>query len=590
MVQAKEGRSIDGGHGRLTPAQRVLLVGLVTALLYGVPLALVALLRSLELIPSTVVSFAVALSLALLLATVLCGVWQRSTASQDLLFSELSIWGFLRRVHNERRIATLKRLTSGFGTADPKGAAAVLEELAQRLDRRDPQTHGHSRRVARHARTIARRLGLPEPEVARITAAAAIHDVGKLFTPLEILRKPGRLSDEEFEVIKRHPVDGAELSKPLGDPLLTAIIRHHHERIDGSGYPDRLVGSAIPLGARIIAVADTFDAITSSRPYRLARPHKAAIDVLRAEAGTKLDAEVVRAFCAHYAGRRPLAVWTFGAATLLEAASARASSLLGGIAAPLKAAAVVSALGATVVAAVSPRSFLASPKTARVATVARVQGRREEGWRGPAAAHTDPAAHRRVSDLRPVQPATPGAASRPSIAADQEGRGASRSVALAGSRGQDAPLPCCRVRTQPAAAQPQSPASATAQPTSQTGADPAVPPTVAAQQQPTAAQPSGSAPGAPAGSTTPDHSEGEGVGGGPQPQQDQRSAAADRGASAQQEGERGEKQGADAVDRGTDHELPAPAAAEHENGDKGEAGAGSTAGAEGKRAAKATGD
>jgi HD-GYP domain-containing protein (c-di-GMP phosphodiesterase class II) len=96
-------------------------------------------------------------------------------------------------------------------------------------------------------------------------------------------------------VIKLHPAEGADMTVVLDDPQLTAIVRHHHERLDGTGYPDRLSGEAIPLGARIIAVADTFDAITSTRPYRGAAPHKRALEILRQESGAQLDPDAVRA-------------------------------------------------------------------------------------------------------------------------------------------------------------------------------------------------------------------------------------------------------------------------------------------------------
>src|SRR6185437_4339331 len=136
-----------------------------------------------------------------------------------------------------------------------------------------------------------------------------LHDVGKVRTPIEVLHKPGRLTDEEYAIIKDHPVDGARLVEALDDDRLTAIVRHHHERLDGRGYPDGLRGEEIPLGARIIAVADTFDAITSARAYRPASPHRKALDILIKQAGTQLDANAVRAFRACYTGRRPFALW-----------------------------------------------------------------------------------------------------------------------------------------------------------------------------------------------------------------------------------------------------------------------------------------
>src|SRR5690348_4668252 len=137
----------------------------------------------------------------------------------------------------------------------------MLTELAEALEAGDPYTRNHSRRVARYASMVAERLGLSAEEVDRIRTAAMVHDVGKVRTPIEVLHKPGRLTEEEYAIIKAHPVDGAHLVEALGDDRLTAIVRHHHERLDGRGYPDGLSGEEIPLGARIIAVADTFDAI-----------------------------------------------------------------------------------------------------------------------------------------------------------------------------------------------------------------------------------------------------------------------------------------------------------------------------------------
>src|SRR6185312_2916846 len=227
--------------------------------------------------------------------------------------------GWIRRWRQERELANATRLLHLAGTDAARDGEHdelsiaqrehLLHQLAGALEGQDVYLNGHSRRVARHATMIARGMGLPNEEVARIRAAAAVHDVGKLRTPKAILNKPGRLTDEEFEVIKLHPVDGADMVAALGDPELTRIVRHHHERLDGAGYPDRLRGEEIPLGARIIAVADTFDAITSARPYREAAPHQKAIDILRTEAGTQLDPEAVRSFLAYYSGSRPTVVW-----------------------------------------------------------------------------------------------------------------------------------------------------------------------------------------------------------------------------------------------------------------------------------------
>jgi uncharacterized protein YjbJ (UPF0337 family) len=287
-----------------------------TLLVAGCPVAIVWWLRASDTISSAGLCVLLGMGLSLCASRVGCALWEKRPGSEDLLFSELMIWGFLRRLRTQRRLAsaletlgpmsrTQRGVVDGLSSREQ---AKLLERLVAEIETRDPYLHGHSRRVARHSWMIARRMGLSRTEVARIRTAAAIHDVGKIETPRAILHKQGPLSDDEYEVIKRHPGDGAARTTVLRDPELEAMVRHHHERLDGTGYPSRLAGEKIPLGARIIAVADTFDAITSTRPYRSASPHKKAIDILRSEAGTRLDPDVVRAFCSHYAGRRPLAL------------------------------------------------------------------------------------------------------------------------------------------------------------------------------------------------------------------------------------------------------------------------------------------
>jgi putative nucleotidyltransferase with HDIG domain len=265
------------------------------------------------------VSVGLAVVMSLVASTAGSAYWRKRGGHGEVLFGELLIWGWIRRWRQERELASATRLLNlaGDGSAprEQRDELSVdqrehlLHQLAGALEGQDVYLNGHSRRVARHATMIARGMGLPNEDVARVRAAAAVHDVGKLLTPKAVLNKPGRLTDGEFEVIERHPVDGAEMVAALGDPELTRIVRHHHERLDGGGYPDRLTGENIPLGARIIAVADTFDAITSARPYRDAAPHQKAIDILRNEAGTQLDPDAVRAFLAYYSGSRPTVVW-----------------------------------------------------------------------------------------------------------------------------------------------------------------------------------------------------------------------------------------------------------------------------------------
>jgi HD-GYP domain-containing protein (c-di-GMP phosphodiesterase class II) len=175
---------------------------------------------------------------------------------------------------------------------------ARLRGLVTALEARVPGAAGHARRVAAQSRLLAGRLGLDTQETLRVECAAHVHDVGKIIVSPEILEKPGRLTHCEFEEIQRHAVFGARLAASLEDPELTAIVRHHHERIDGSGYPDGLRGDRIPLGARIVAVADTFDALTSCRPYREPRSPSEAIRVILDESGVTFDPDVVTAFVA----------------------------------------------------------------------------------------------------------------------------------------------------------------------------------------------------------------------------------------------------------------------------------------------------
>lgn len=180
-----------------------------------------------------------------------------------------------------------------------------LDRLTAALDGRVPGYFGHSRRVARLAASTAKQLGLPGERVTRVRRAGILHDVGKSEIPVEILGKPGPLSTEEFEVVKRHAAAGARMvARSSGDEELAEMVRHHHERYDGSGYPDRLHGDEIPIGARIVAAVDTFDAVTSPRPYRPAMSHREALALLEREAGSQFDPKVISAFRARYSGLR----------------------------------------------------------------------------------------------------------------------------------------------------------------------------------------------------------------------------------------------------------------------------------------------
>jgi putative nucleotidyltransferase with HDIG domain len=326
------GREEHGAAPRAGYFPRVVLATLVVTVLPGL---VAAALQATGVISGWLPSAGVAVVLSMALAALGSTWWARRPASRDIVFADLMLWGWVRRVRTERRLASARWLLGRGADLDPASKAALLERLSGALESRDLYTHGHSRRVTRHSYRIARQLGLPEADAARIRTAAALHDVGKIETPREVLNKPGRLSDEEFATIKRHPVDGARMVAELGDDELTAIVRHHHERLDGGGYPDGLVGGAIPLGARVIAVADTFDALTSNRPYRTGCRHKKALDILRAEAGTQLDPDVVGAFLSYYSGRRALPWWSAVAEAPGRLATWALSGIQGATAAPL---------------------------------------------------------------------------------------------------------------------------------------------------------------------------------------------------------------------------------------------------------------
>lgn len=172
----------------------------------------------------------------------------------------------------------------------------MVTALAETLDKKDPYTGGHVRRVVSYSMLLGAELGLGRGQLKELWLAATLHDVGKIGVPDRILGKPAPLDAEETELMKKHPVYGAEIVSHLANPSVLVGVRNHHERIDGRGYPDGLHDDELPLVARIIAVADTFDAMTTSRPYRagLAR-EKAAAEIVGA-AGTQLCPAVVGAF------------------------------------------------------------------------------------------------------------------------------------------------------------------------------------------------------------------------------------------------------------------------------------------------------
>ncbi len=172
-----------------------------------------------------------------------------------------------------------------------------VSALASSIDAKDAYTHGHSKRVTRYSLAIANALEVESDEVEDLELAGYLHDIGKIGMPQEILQKPVSLTDEEFDIVKRHPTNGVRILENLKNlHRVSNFILHHHERIDGAGYPHGLKGEDIPLGSRILAVADAFDAITSDRPYRPASSADEALTEIQLNAGGQFDLQVVEAF------------------------------------------------------------------------------------------------------------------------------------------------------------------------------------------------------------------------------------------------------------------------------------------------------
>jgi putative two-component system response regulator len=208
----------------------------------------------------------------------------------DLLGKPIDLPELKARV---RSLMQLKHFTDELDSAE-----VVLKTLALMIEARDAYTQGHCERLARYATRLGERLGLPQEDLVALTKGGYFHDIGKIAIPDSILLKPGKLTPEEFERMKQHTVIGERLCgdlRALHD--VRPIVRHHHEHLDGSGYPDGLSGDDVPLLAQIIAIVDVFDAITTDRPYRLALSKQTAFTALRDEVARGWrDAELVETF------------------------------------------------------------------------------------------------------------------------------------------------------------------------------------------------------------------------------------------------------------------------------------------------------
>jgi len=192
--------------------------------------------------------------------------------------------------HMEQRVeAQARKIRASFLSA--------ITALAYALEAKDKYTSGHSQRVAETSVAIATELGMPQDSIEKIRLAGLIHDIGKIGVRESVLNKPGHLTDEEFQHVKYHCEAGEHILTPIvEDEEILRVVRHHHERYDGTGYPDGLKYEQIPLGARILAVADSYDAMTSERPYRKAMSDEAACAEIKRGKRTQFDPEVADAF------------------------------------------------------------------------------------------------------------------------------------------------------------------------------------------------------------------------------------------------------------------------------------------------------
>ena len=291
-----------------------------TAAVILIPVFIVfGLMALLEPDPPVLLAAVVAVALAIAVMVVGNALWSRRAASSDIGFAELMLWRWARRRHAEDELVHGARLLgldrSGQPIDDVRITAEeqlqVLKDLTAALESKDPYTHGHSQRVERHSYRTAAALGLAADDIEDLRKAAALHDVGKIRVPDRILRKAGPLSPDERIVVEEHAVVGAWMVSSVGNADVIAAVRHHHERFDGTGYPDGLSGTDIPLYARVIAVADAYDAITSTRPYRASAGREEAVEALRASAGTHFDPDIVETFVQSLPSRIPVAAGLF---------------------------------------------------------------------------------------------------------------------------------------------------------------------------------------------------------------------------------------------------------------------------------------
>ena len=230
-------------------------------------------------------------------------LWERHRSASIFSFGDLMLWNWARRQRAERRLVRNTQLLgfdrSGAYQGDPvvgdEDRLELLAEIADALDAKTAYTANHTDRVEKLSRELGEVLGLSEAELEKLSTAAFLHDVGNIRIPEHILRKPQQLTEEDRKTVESHALLGAMMAYEVVSRDVADGILHHHERWDGAGYPNGKLGDDIPLFARIIAVAETYDALTSTRAHRHSLSPRSALEVLRAGAGSQFDPRVVEA-------------------------------------------------------------------------------------------------------------------------------------------------------------------------------------------------------------------------------------------------------------------------------------------------------
>jgi diguanylate cyclase (GGDEF)-like protein/putative nucleotidyltransferase with HDIG domain len=244
--------------------------------------------------------------------------WERGLTAEALLATAESRVDVARSLGGGRVAAGDAEGTAA-SSGDSGAKGDVIAALAEALIERDRYTGEHSESVVDLVAAVARGLAVSDREVEHVKAAALLHDIGKVAIPDDVLNKPGPLDDDEWKVMREHPVIGERILRAIpGMGPIARIVRHEHERFDGTGYPDRIGGDEIPIGARIILACDAYHAMTSDRPYRKGMPHSEAVRELAEHAGTQFDPRVTEMLIGTLYGRRQAG----GGRTEVETASA----------------------------------------------------------------------------------------------------------------------------------------------------------------------------------------------------------------------------------------------------------------------------